>query len=111
HFFPDDKFAKYIFKQFEALQIHNEYFVFSETKKLRFVDFTSTKISKAEINAALIKYVNSFDAVFLHFLGVEARKVLNSNLLKVKIFWIGWGGDYYWLINDIDEFEIYKPLT
>lgn len=111
HCFPDDKFAKVIFKQFEFLQIRNVYCVFSENKVLKFVDFPAKRITKNEINQAFIEYVNSFDGLFIHFLGPEIRLLLSHASLKIKVFWIGWGGDYYWLINDIHSFEIFKPLT
>jgi dTDP-N-acetylfucosamine:lipid II N-acetylfucosaminyltransferase len=111
HFFPDDKFAKFVFKQFEQKGIYNEYCVFTKSDKLKFVDFEATKIFNSDIGTSLIKHANSFDALFVHYLGPEARRLLSLNGLNTKVFWIGWGGDYYWLINDLKDFELYRPLT
>lgn len=114
HFANDEKFidkAYDEFKQFESLA-HSHFTIFSNNSQLKHIRF---KCSIADENyfkhpeTAVI--LNSYDLIIIHFMDVRYFDLLKNQRIKTKILWIGWGGDYYWLINTLNNFAIYKELT
>lgn len=113
HFADDEKFIQHAYEAFtEQNHVENHFAVFSSDDHLRHIHFPVETLSENFFDKSEnIDFLQTYDAIVIHFLHTRYFKLLGNKSFTKKIFWIGWGGDYYWLIDTLPNFEIYKPLT
>lgn len=102
HIIPDDKFPNMAHKTFESVYPgKNEFVIFTNKEQL---------IYSKSINPKKIKRINLFfkllirkyivgDIVVFHSINNDSLKIIEALPKSKKIIWIGWGFDYYDLIN------------
>lgn len=100
HLTVDDKFIDGAIREFEAAVpgIH-EYLIVGRNRPFRYVRSTAVR----EIDrAGWIRRMNEPDvaAVILHGLPASACPLLLDVPPRPKVFWLGWGYDYYGLLSD-----------
>lgn len=115
HLAEDDKFIRYAYDQFSAVnnfQNTFEIFVKDTNEDYKFINFENRKNDFSILSTkAFIDYLNLQDLVVIHYLNSNYYTILLNREMKTPILWIGWGGDYYFLIDTLPYFNIYKPLT
>lgn len=113
HLAPDEKFIKEAYKSFNNIQgTNSEFIIFSDNEKLSKIDFESKHYRWNYLaNSKFIEHLNKADLIFIHFLDEKYYDILNNKSLTSKIIWIGWGGDYYWLIDTLPRFNILRKYT
>lgn len=114
HFANDEKFidkAFAAFKQFENTT-QSDFYIFNKLSQLKYIKFKCKVVENDFFKQTKIEEIlNSYDLIVIHFLDSRYFDLLKNNKVKTKIIWIGWGGDYYWLINTLPYFSVYKNAT
>ncbi|NHE56243.1 TDP-N-acetylfucosamine:lipid II N-acetylfucosaminyltransferase [Cyclobacterium plantarum] len=110
HIIRDEKFFDSAYRVFEELlPAMNHFIILGKKHKLYYIKNAKVKFIRPTIfilfrNIFLYKY----DSVIIHGLHSEAVKLLVTKLNpNLKVFWIGWGFDYFRFWNSND----YKPIT
>jgi dTDP-N-acetylfucosamine:lipid II N-acetylfucosaminyltransferase len=113
HLVDDEKFIKYAFESFSKLdKVDNEFLCISNKKNLDYIDFDCVLIDNSYLKSDdFVETLNNCDLLIIHFLNTKYYDLLSNKKLTPKILWIGWGGDYYWMIDTLKGFNIYKPIT
>ena len=113
HLFDDEKFIKYAFEAFlKLVEVDNEYICLTDKTKTDHIDFKCQLVANAHLKRDdFIEILNQYDLIIIHFLDKKYYDLLRNNKLIPKILWIGWGGDYYWMIDTLKIFTVYKPKT
>lgn len=95
HIVKDEKFIDMAAREFEAVAPGtSRYVIVGRERKLRYI--SNTKVSFCSLRQAL-ELVNAADcaAVIFHSLASSFAPVLKGVRADQKVFWIGWGYDYY----------------
>ena len=115
HIVSDEKFidAAYLSFASTALPVEHTYYCLTDRKEVKYI-----KTAKVEIVS--FKYANSkefamllssYDLLIFHNLyEKEKRKIVLNVDANVKIWWIGWGVDYYHFIKGSYS-NLFKPET
>lgn len=113
HLVDDEKFIKYAFESFSKLdKVDNEFMCISNKKNLDHIDFDCVLIDNSYLKSDdFVETLNKCDLLIIHFLNAKYYDLLSNKKLTPKILWIGWGGDYYWIIDTLKGFNIFKPIT
>lgn len=107
HIMPDEKFNDMAIRQFEsaASGIH-EYWILSNNNFVTYTKSSLIKIGSFE----QIKYEltrKEISAVFFHSLPLTCYPLLENIPQGKKVFWFGWGADYYFML----PYDLYLPQT
>ena len=98
---------------FDAVpNVSNTFWINSKRNSFDFINFEAKNLFNEDLSQE--KYhnlINQFDLVCFHFLDTKYYQLLKTKKIQIPTFWIGWGGDYYWLIDTLKDFEIYLPKT
>ncbi len=114
HFANDEKFIDKAYDEFQQFdsEVESHFTIFSNNSQLKHIHFNCTIVKENYFKESGVEdYLNSYDLIIIHFLDSRYFDLLKNKKVKTKILWIGWGGDYYWLINTLNKFSIYKELT
>jgi dTDP-N-acetylfucosamine:lipid II N-acetylfucosaminyltransferase len=113
HLVDDEKFIKYAHQSFSKLeQVDNDFICVSNANKFSHIDFNCELLNNSFLKEEdFIKRLNNSDLLIIHFLDTKYYDLLSNKNLIAKILWIGWGGDYYWMIDTLKGFNVYKPYT
>ena len=113
HLVDDEKFIKYAFESFSKLdKVDNEFMCISNKKNLDHINFDCVIIDNSYLKSDdFVETLNKCDLLIIHFLNSKYYDLLSNKKLTPKILWIGWGGDYYWMIDTLKGFNIFKPIT
>ncbi len=113
HLVNDEKFVGFAHESFigeKAAQ--SDFWVLSGAKSLKHIKFPCQLLTVDQFyTEETIAIVNAYDLIVLHFLDAKYDRLLQNTSLKPKILWVGWGGDYYWLVDTLADFHMYKPIT
>ncbi|MBK9736662.1 MAG: TDP-N-acetylfucosamine:lipid II N-acetylfucosaminyltransferase [Saprospiraceae bacterium] len=115
HIVSDEKFIDTAYLSFadNKLAIENTYFCLSDRKELVYIkmaNITLVPLKYAETKE-FAKQLNSFDLLIFHNLYEKEKRSIVFNVNgKVKIWWIGWGVDYYNIIRGAYH-DLFKPET
>ena len=111
HLFDDQKFVDTTIRRFDNFNADiNRYIVFSNKKKLKYVQNTK-RIRKLSLSPHNINYDLIFDhcnLLVIHFLTPLKSFLIKKAPSNVKILWISWGADFY---NQFKYFPLYESLT
>lgn len=102
HIINDEKFPDAAHYAFEAtFPKQNEFIVFSNRKKLRFIKRISPKFySPIYLHfKCLIRKITLADIVVFHGMDRNKLRILKALPENTKTIWLGWGFDYYDLIS------------
>lgn len=102
HIIDDEKFPDAAHYAFEAtFPKQNEFIVFSNRKKLRFIKRISPKFySPIYLHfKCLIRKITHADIVVFHGMDRNKLRILKALPENTKTIWLGWGFDYYDLIS------------
>lgn len=113
HLVNDEKFIKYAFESFSKLdKVDNKYICVTDKDKFHHIDFNCDIITNQDLKTSqFVDVLNKSDLIIIHFLDTKYYDLLSNKKLLTKVLWIGWGGDYYWMIDTLKGFNIYKPHT
>lgn len=113
HFAEDEKFIEYAFESFSSFpNVINDFYIFSTKKKLKHIRFSATIIDESFLKSKeIVERLNQYDLIVIHFLNSKFFKILQNPNFTSKVLWVGWGGDYYYLIDSLPEIQIFKPET
>lgn len=113
HISNDDRFivkGKKIFDQ--VPETHHDFWVFSNSEDFKHIDFEAENLFNVEIfSEEFIQRINHYDFICIHFLNPKLYPLFKAKKIIKPVLWIGWGGDYYWLLNSYKDFNIYLPKT
>jgi len=112
HIIPDDKFIDAVYGIFEEIKPgSHDYLNISTHPGFRYIkDFYQIKISStSQISKQTLSNINQYSIVFIHYLSLEARAIIEKAPCNTKFIWLGWGADYYHLIKSKDE--LWLPVT
>ena len=113
HICNDDKFitpGKIIFDSVPDTE--NEFWVHPNNGELQHCKFECENIYQKDLTQKeFTERINQFNLICIHFMSDKAYRLLLSGKVKIPVFWIGWGGDYYWLIESSPDFHLYRPET
>lgn len=114
HIVPDQKFIDRAYDIFEKVYPeHNKFIIFGNQRRLKYIKKTPIEFVPY-INLLCTNYLKSiynYDVVIFHSLrGICKTYLLLRAPKNVKFIWIGWGYDYYHLIQDSYN-DLIKPLT
>lgn len=113
HLAADEKFIDDAIAQFDAVNEDiNEYWVISKKKTPEFVKSKRIKVFSFQkfLMLCILGKLNKFDAIIFHSLTQPAKIACLFSSARVKRAWIGFGFDYYNIIEN-DELYILKPDT
>ncbi|MDO5656699.1 MAG: TDP-N-acetylfucosamine:lipid II N-acetylfucosaminyltransferase [Flavobacteriaceae bacterium] len=113
HLCNDDKFIPLGKIIFDSLpEIENIFWVLPQKEEFQFIPFSAVNLANVNINSdETIAEINKFDLLCIHFLNPKWYPLLSSGKIKIPILWIGWGGDYYWMIDIHSNFDLFLPKT
>lgn len=113
HICNDDKFIALGKKIFDSVEgAENEFWIRPKQASFEYVDFPAENIYGEDLNQEkYIQQIYQADLLCIHFLHPDLYPLLNSGKIKIPVLWIGWGGDYYWLIDSCKNFDIFLPET
>ncbi len=105
----DSGFVNMAYKQFnEAGEnlVNNKFFYISNNDETKHIDLDCIeKInSKKATNKIFINTLKNYDAVVLHMLTDTLIEIVKKTEDNVNFVWIGWSGDYYRFINNLEWF-------
>ena len=102
HLIPDDKFIDEARALFEDARpgVH-DYVVLGRGGPLRYIrTFEPCRVDPEQTpEQLLVAKLAGYEAVFVHFLTAQARRVIDKAPPATHFIWIGWGADYYHLIH------------
>lgn len=104
HFAVDEKFIPFIQKSFEdAFPGANEYRLLGDPlQPLRFVvpgNNVKTKGPSYWVSDELASDLANFDCLVVHYMTPQFMEGISRASSKMLVVWVGWGGDYYYLIK------------
>ncbi|WP_373332389.1 TDP-N-acetylfucosamine:lipid II N-acetylfucosaminyltransferase [Thiopseudomonas alkaliphila] len=100
HIINEVKFSKMAAKAFDAVYPDANYYVSFSREKLNFNVLKFTHYPRFFVFfKVLIKYLLKADVVVFHSIGPKELLLLRAISKKTKVIWIGWGYDYYDIIN------------
>lgn len=102
HIINDEKFLDAAYTAFEAAYPNkNEFIVFANSKELKHLKLIKPKFLPTYYlySAYLIQKSIQADIVIFHSLHEGNLRILNALPKTIKTIWLGWGYDYYDLIN------------
>lgn len=107
HIMPEDKFNDMAIRQFEtAVSGIHEFWILTTNKQLIYTRSSCVKISNPkEIKKEFLRH--EILAVFFHSLQLSWYPLLDSIPKNKKVFWFGWGYDYYFMLPH----NLYLPKT
>ena len=113
HISNDDRFITIGKKIFENVaNTQNDFWIFPNQKEFEFVKFNAENLFEVNINTQdYYQKINEYDLICIHFLNPKLFALLKSKQIKKPILWIGWGGDYYWMMDTYKDFNIILPHT
>lgn len=114
HFANDEKFIDKAYDEFQQFdsEAESHFTIFSNSSQLKHIKFNCTVVDENYFKQPNVDVIlNAYDLIIIHFLDTRYFELLKNKKVKTKILWVGWGGDYYWLINTLLGFSIYKELT
>lgn len=116
HLAHDEKFIKYAYKQFKELEIFNNDFRILSHRipktDFKHIDFDHNRIEIENLTSpSFISVLNQYDLVVIHFLNEKYFSFIKNKNMTSPILWLGWGGDYYHLIDTTYRSKLYKTLT
>lgn len=105
----DSGFVNMAYKQFnEAGEnlVNNKFLYISKNDETKHIDLGCIeKIdSKKATNKIFINTLKNYDAVVLHMLTDTLIEIVKKTEDDVNFVWIGWSGDYYRFIDDLEWF-------
>ncbi len=114
HILPDSFFSDVAFREFERVAPGlNDYVVISRNTNLKWV--TSTKIrlipSGSIQERSLVQTLANYEALIVHSLDIKNATIINKAPPQLKILWVGWGCDYYSLIEKKGENSLFLEKT
>ncbi|MXV39164.1 hypothetical protein GO491_10825 [Flavobacteriaceae bacterium Ap0902] len=113
HIANDDKFVplgKIIFDSVNNVQ--NDYWILPKEGDIEYCKFPCRNIYNLDFKSdKVIDEINTYDLLCIEFLNPKFYDILNHKNFDRSTLWIGWGGDYYWLINTLSGFDILLPKT
>lgn len=108
---PDDKFVDSACDIFEeAFPGKNEFYAIVFENKTTYVKNQNIKkIFYQDLlrDNSLLSKINASDCLIVHWLDEVRKRIIENVNSKVKVLWIGWGGDYYVFIPR----KLTLPLT
>lgn len=114
HIAPDSRFLEMAYEEFEEVAPgKNKFVVISRSKHLKTSkkkDVIACKPHKL-CSKAMFDLAKSCDAIFIHYLSYHSALFISSLKFKKKILWLGWGGDYQFLIKESVHSENLLPET
>ncbi len=113
HLAADEKFIDDAISQFDAVNEGvNEYWVISKKETPEFVKSKRVKVFSFQkfLIMCILGKLNNFDAIIFHSLTQPAKIACLFSSARVKKAWIGFGFDYYSIIEN-DELCVLKPET
>ena len=113
HLAADEKFIDDAIVQFDAVNEGvNEYWVISKKETPEFVKSKRVKVFSFQkfLIMCILGKLNNFDAIIFHSLTQPAKIACLFSSARVKKAWIGFGFDYYSIIEN-DELCVLKPET
>lgn len=113
HLVNDEKFVGFAHESFTREKTaQSDFWVLSGAKSLKHIKFPCQLLTVDQFyTEETMAIVNAYDLIVLHFLDAKYDRLLQNTSLKPKILWVGWGGDYYWLVDTLADFHMYKPIT
>jgi hypothetical protein len=113
HVLFDDKFLDDAYAAFEAVVPGQSRYVWIEGDRrpqyLR--KFRPERINLAAmLEKQFLAGLRGYDAVFIHYLDEHARFLIDQAPDGVNFVWLGWGGDYYHLIERLGR-DLLLPRT
>ncbi|HEX2120960.1 MAG TPA: hypothetical protein VHL59_04890, partial [Thermoanaerobaculia bacterium] len=111
HIVPDQKFIDDAYTAFEeAAPGRNDFIVIGAAKAVRINRFEPQLLSLPELlGPDFPSRVARYDCLFIHYLNREARVAVDRCPAGTLLVWLGWGADYYHLIED--RRALLLPLT
>ncbi|MFT2798115.1 TDP-N-acetylfucosamine:lipid II N-acetylfucosaminyltransferase [Serratia sp. N21D137] len=113
HLAADEKFIDDAISQFDAVNERvNEYWVISKKETPEFVKSKRVKVFSFQkfLIMCILGKLNNFDAIIFHSLTQPAKIACLFSSARVKKAWVGFGFDYYSIIEN-DELCVLKPET
>jgi dTDP-N-acetylfucosamine:lipid II N-acetylfucosaminyltransferase len=113
HLAADEKFIDDAIAQFDTVnEDMNEYWIISKKDTLEFVKSKRVKVLSFQkfLVMCIFGKLNKFDAIIFHSLTQPAKIACLFSSARVKKAWIGFGFDYYSIIEN-DELSVLKPET
>ena len=113
HICNDNLFIAFGKKIFDSvINLENEYWINTSKKNFEYVKFDANQLTSEQISSPrFLQRINASDLLCIHFLNENLYDVLYSGKIKIPVLWIGWGGDYYWMIDTYPHFQILLPKT
>lgn len=113
HLVNDEKFIGFAHESFtRETAAQSDFWVVSGAESLKHIKFSCQLLTVDQFyTEETMAVVNTYDLIVVHFLDAKYDRLLQNSALKPKILWIGWGGDYYWLVDTLADFHLYKPMT
>jgi len=111
HLFNDEKFVDSTIYNFQKYsKVVNKYFIFSNSKRLRYVNnYKDIKIvSNSCYNLDLDEIYNHCKLLIIHYLTPKKLFVIKNKPKDVKVIWSVWGSDAY---DHFKSESIYEPKT
>ncbi len=103
HISPDNFFIDIAYREFEKACPKRNHFKFvTKSNFLLNVKFAQGEIISPEIllSKEFLNRLVAYKAVVIHFLTPLNAKFVCQIPNRIKVLWIGWGGDYYPLVNE-----------
>lgn len=102
HIIPDSPFTDMLHRIFELTHPgKNEYLIIHDSRRFKYIkEFEPKVVSKYSLlSKQYIKNVFKADIIVFHSLNSWNLRILDSLPSHIKTIWIGWGFDYYDLID------------
>ena len=111
HLVLDDKFIDAAIREFEVVRPQvNEYFILDARPPFRYLrDARIRTVSKDGWAARMSQ--GDVAAVVLHGLPTHHHPLLHDVPEACRVIWLGWGYDYYGLLNDAFPDGLFLPAT
>lgn len=106
HIATDSLFLDMAYRKFEkASPGLNEFVVISNQTSLQISKIANVKVlsSKAVFEDDFLNRLSAYDAMVVHYLNHDSALLIAKAPPKMRVLWLGWGGDYYSLIQGKKE--------
>jgi len=111
HLIIDEKFIDMAHDIFEQVYPYKNKYILIGNKNDKLKHIKKTPVNVVEPKLAysknFLKTLKEYKAVIIHWLHYTSAKLVNLSDDRIYFHWMGWGGDYYNLIN----IELFEPKT
>lgn len=116
HYIPDEKFTNFFVQLIRRVGGKDHFFAIDPAgpaRSLAYTDHANASVvldPKSPVHSQLMSSLRECRTLVVHFMNPRAQKLVMALPARVRVFWSGWGADYYYMLPS-GQARLYSPRT